>query len=266
MKKLLILTPLLFIGVNSFANENGNSPETGIQPTNTNTVGLTIPPYKSYKGSTDGAFYVGPTFNFSSTWLLNKNFSIDENKTPEIYNPSWGYSVGIVAGSYFSNNLGLGVDIVFGQHNQRLTGGGGNASAGANDSIYHSKISLTTIDIPLTLIIKPAETGYFEIGFQYSAITKAGFTREGPGTANVDSDVSAIFPKSNMALIAGFGMDTYATDNLVIAFGFRGSYGVSNLYGVSGMGNDMTIDYPDPQKTGSLAVGLHLGIKYMMEY
>jgi hypothetical protein len=215
-------------------------------------------------GSNSGAsISVGAMGIGKNTWLFNKNVLDDKNSSQEM-EASFGSSFGLNMSIYFTENVGIGLDVLYATHSQKFNG----ITDDITKTPYRSKFRLSSLDIPLYLRLSTNGGAFFELGSYFSVITNAQYTSDTEGI------YQAIIPSSydaktnttafNIAPLLGFGIDINLTDYLILTPGLRFSYGLSNLQGVDGRGNPIE-NYPAPEKTNSLSGGLQLGIVYRID-
>jgi len=205
-------------------------------------------------------FCIGPMGGGASTWLMNKNV----NNLPEGEQElelTFGSSVGISITSYFSQNVGIGLDILYSTHNQKYNG--------VVDTVskipYTSKTHIGMVDLPLYLRLSTNYGAFFEIGSVFSFVTSAKYSMETEfphlsGNKNLKSSVSGF----NIAPMLGLGVDIDLNDRLILSPGLRFSYGVTDIKGVDGKGASVS-DYSSYEKTHTMAGGLQLALVYRIE-
>jgi hypothetical protein len=241
MKKLFLSIVLIIAASNLFAQKKG--------------------------GSNSGAsISVGAMGMGKNTWLFNKNVLDDTNASQEM-EAAFGSSFGINMSVYFTENVGIGLDVLYATHNQKYNG----VTDGITKTPYRSKFHLTSVDIPLYLRLSTNGGAFFELGTYFSFITGATYSSDPqfiplqPGTiAQAGPDVKPYTSSFNIAPLVGFGIDINLTDYLILSPGLRFSYGVTDLKGVDGRGAPIE-NFPEPQKTNSLSGGLQIGIVYRID-
>lgn len=235
MKKIIILLLVVFTTLNLYAQKKG-----------------------------DGAsLSVGLMGMAKNTWLLNKNV-LDANNSEQEMEASFGSSFGINASIYFTQNVGIGLDVLYATHNQKYNG----VTDGATKTPFRSKFHVSSLDLPLYLRLSTNGGAYFEFGTYFSVITSSKYTSDvqSPYTVLVPSayDAKANTTAFNIAPLLGFGIDINLTDYFILTPGLRFSYGASDLQGVDGRGNPIE-NYATPEKTHTLSGGLILGVVYRID-
>ncbi len=207
---------------------------------------------------------------YKSTWLLNKNISDDGNE--QDYAAGWGSHYGLGVSMFFNKNLGVGVDFMLNNH----TG----AYAGEFDSVdYKSNVKIKSIDIPVMFKVKSEAGGFLEIGLQYSSFSSAKYTLDYHITlpssqiqdSTYESTVDTSYAKSNLSLVFGVGIQIKFTDRIGLKTGFRFEYGLSDLEGVDGFGNEFksmtygsAYPYEKYQKTNAVSASFMLGVYFIL--
>lgn len=202
-----------------------------------------------------GVFCIGIMGMGKNTWLFNKNVN-DQPLGEQELQLSFGTNLGATMSFYFNDNVGIGLDILYGTHNQKYNG--------VTDNIiktpYTSKFHLSSLDMPLYLRLSTNGGAYFEFGSVFSVITGATYSRETADLSeksNEKSNTSGF----NIAPMFGMGIDVNVNDRIIINPGLRLSYGLSDIKGVDGKGNNIA-NYSEYHKTHTLAAGLMVGVVY----
>ncbi len=212
---------------------------------------------------------VGLSGGVGTTWLMNKNaFDYGDNLDPVV---SIGGNYGVAATFYFTEKVGLGIELNNSIINQKYKGVIGNNS-------YDSKTKITYLDVPLLLKLKSGKSGfYFEIGPKLSYLASASedynsslntITFNGGG-------VKGDFNSTVISGVVGIGGRINVVDALTISLGLRLSGGITDATkeyslstlssgtGVSGsaanVGSDGTLDY---KRTTLATGGLQIGVLY----
>lgn len=206
-----------------------------------------------------------------STWLFNENISNEGEE--QDYDSGWGFNSGLTFTYYFNKVVGVETGLFIGRHAGsyigRIPNDGSfrlqdteNAEMGA--LVYNSRIALSTVDIPLLIKTKSRAGFYFEMGAQYSFITKAKYSAEHLKGELEESIVTAYYPNDNISLLAGFGLSRDLSDKFRAIMGFRFDYGMSDLRGVDAVGRALVnpIIYPEYHRTRSVGGGVLLGVAY----
>ncbi|MGE0637735.1 MAG: porin family protein [Bacteroidia bacterium] len=186
--------------------------------------------------SKEASFTIGVMGMGKNTWLLNKNIFDRPNSEQEV-EASLGTSFGINMSIYFTQNVGIGLDVLYATHNQKFNG----TTDILTKTPYNSKIHFSSIDIPLYLRLSTNGGAYFELGSYFSMITGADYSQESSlSIFNGSKDIKAFTSGFNAAPLLGLGIDINLTDNLILSPGLRFSYGLSDVAGVDGQGVELT--------------------------
>ena len=188
-------------------------------------------------------FRIGLKGTFNSTWLFNNNIS-DQGNIAD-YASTFGTSFGISSVLYFTENIGVAMDILYASNNQKLEGEIGPGLT------YESVANVKYIDIPLLLRISSEGGPYVEFGPQFSFLAGAteDFTTSpsSPTVEYTDKDFKDDFSGFGLAVVLGFGVDIQANDNWFINIGLRFGYGMT----------DATTEFTEAQVDADDAAGKH---------
>ncbi len=211
---------------------------------------------------------VGLRGGVGTTWLMDKNvFDYGDNLDPVV---SLGGNYGIAATVYFTEKVGLGIELNNAIVNQKYKGVIGSAD-------YDSKTKITYFDIPLLLKLKSGKSGfYFEIGPKLSYVLNA--TEEYNSSLQTlsysGSGVRSDFNSTVISGVVGIGGRINVVDALTISLGLRLSGGITDAtkeYDITTIGNsgvsttaanvgsDGLLDY---KRTTLATGGLQIGILY----
>lgn len=212
---------------------------------------------------------VGLSGGYATTWMLNKNvFDCGPEVDPVI---SGGGNFGLAATFYFTEKVGLGIELNNSVINQKYKGVIGGVS-------YDTKTKMTFLDIPLLLKLKSGKSGfYFEIGPKLS-YTLAATETSGSGVSTLylgGGNVKSDFNSALIAGVLGIGGRINIVDALTLSLGLRLSGTISDATqefdGSGGLGNsgfssyqantadDKTINYA---RTTIAAAGIQVGLLY----
>lgn len=205
-----------------------------------------------------------------STWLINT--AVLGASVEQEAKPSFGWGGGITACMFFQQQIetyvGVGIDLNFGNFVQRYSG---RVSGSSALETYHSKINLLFLDVPVYARLVLRYGTYIEAGMQFSMLANATYSSTaGQGTT---TNVTAKYSPFYYAPLLGIGADFELSDNMYIIAGIRLVYGLSDLKGVDGQGNEISAaaqlpNYPDysGSKTHAAFVSLNLGVYYRFDY
>jgi hypothetical protein len=212
------------------------------------------------------SLHVGVIGGFKSSWLFNGNVLEDNNE--QDLNPGFGKDIGLNLAYFFrDDHFGFEVNVLSSTFTQKYSG-----TVGQLD--YKSQNQLNSIDVPLLLKAMGDTKAYFEIGVMYSAISAATYETTSVLNPNPEAEgnVSNTFKSSNISIVTGFGGDfILKRDQLFLNFGARLGYGITDLGGTDGFGNNLNNNslydettgiYKEYRPTHTLFGGLMIGLKY----
>jgi len=134
--------------------------------------------------------------------------------------------------TYYSNtNFSLAVELMFGGYGQKYKG---NYTDTASGYSINSKISVSSLDIPVMIHIRSQAGLYGEFGVSFGMINgvKQDLSRD-PDDVNFpemsNASVDTLFSGSNLSGIFGFGIDSELSEKLNLCIGFRLTYGITDL-------------------------------------
>ena len=205
-------------------------------------------------------YQVGLLVNPNATSILNANVASDGEQ--QDYTLSTATIFGAYGGVYFAKNLGVELNLLYGKHSQEFEGVFGGQE-------YTSAIDLNTFNIPV--LAKIGDKVYFEIGPQFSFITKAEYACTSVFSI-ANGDRTEDFQTFNTSLTFGFGGNVNITDQIFLTGGFRASFGFSDIEGLDARGQKLKDDdlytgfgyyaEDDYAKSRTLAAGLKFGVVY----
>jgi hypothetical protein len=213
---------------------------------------------------------IGLSGGIGTTWLMNKNvFDYGDKLDPVV---SVGGNYGIAATFYFTEKVGLGIELNNSIMNQKYKGVVGTTS-------FDSKTKLTYLDFPLLLKLKSGKSGfYFEIGPKLSYLASASEdynTSISVITLNSGGGVKSDFNATVISGVVGVGGRINIVDALTLSFGLRlaggitdatKEYSLSNLSAntsVSGSAANVAADGSlDYKRTTLASGGLQIGVLY----
>ncbi len=176
---------------------------------------------------------VGLIGQFRSTWLVNQN--VNDVAGEMDYVTSWGNGGGIRVQYFGAGSFGAGFEVAYATLTQKYDG---NVAGLA----YNSTNQLTHIDIPVYGRVGSSEGGYFELGCQFSFMQKASYENDNAAINLLSSpDPEQSFEDMYIAPFMGFGGAINLWQNqLMITMGLRLAYGVTDVVGLDGLGQDLT--------------------------
>jgi hypothetical protein len=190
-----------------------------------------------------------------STWLFNKNISDDGDE--QDYAAGWGYSFGFTAANYFNGTVGMELDFLYTSHAGNYTG---VIDSGKS---YDSNVRLTMYDFPLLFKARGESGGFFEIGPEFTIVSKAIYNSTGRIFVQ-DSSMTDYYSSNNISVVMGFGIDVDVNPRWAIRTGLRFEWGLKDLKGIDGMGNALNNPflYKEQNPTNLAAGALYLGVTY----
>ena len=124
---------------------------------------------------------------------------------------------------------------------------------------YESETNLTYIDVPLLFRLTSSKGPYFEIGPQFSFLSKAESTyKDSPSDPDfTTSDIKDNVNSVNISAQIGFGYDIKASEKLTVGLGLRFGYGLTD----AGKEPDNSVGY---EKTNTAVGGFRVGLSYAL--
>jgi len=187
---------------------------------------------------------VGIEGAYNSTWLFNKNVS-DAGEDLD-YASTFGYQVGATWIYDFKEGIGISTGFLLGTVNQKYT------NLKNSPDKFESELNLTYIDVPLLFRLTSSKGPYFEIGPQFSFLSKAEFTGL-TSTKDEKDNTNSV----NISAQIGFGYDVKASEKLTVGLGLRLGYGLTD----AGKEPDNSVGY---EKTNTAVGGFRVGLSYAL--
>jgi len=225
-------------------------------------------------------FYLGGQIAYNNTWLLNKQVFAEG---PEMdVEASFGNYYGVIAGYYFSDIVGLELNMNINKISQKYRGDF-NIPFVDERAYYNSSLVLNTMDFPL--LLKLGKSVYFEFGGIFSLVNQATYNKKFDGNyviavykdipfytdfANRENvDVKETFKDFGFGAVIGFGTNiNLIEDALKFNFGLRCNFIISDLEGINALGytKDVRPWVSEKEskvfKTNPLYLGLKAGLIY----
>ncbi len=225
-------------------------------------------------------FYLGGQIAYNNTWLLNKQVFAEG---PEMdVEASFGHYYGFIAGYYFSDIVGLELNMNINKISQKYRGDF-NIPFVDERAYYNSSLVLNTMDFPL--LLKLGKSVYFEFGGIFSLVNQATYNKKFDGNyviavykdipfytdfANRENvDVKETFKDFGFGAVIGFGTNiNLIEDALKFNFGLRCNFIISDLEGINALGytKDVRPWVSEKEskvfKTNPLYLGLKAGLIY----
>jgi hypothetical protein len=197
---------------------------------------------------------VGIEGAYNSTWLFNKNVS-DAGEDLD-YASTFGYQVGATVMYDFKEGVGISTGVLIGTVNQKYT-----YFKNSPALKFEAQDMLTYIDVPLLFRLTSAKGPYFEIGPQFSFISKDEFTyNTSPNAPDypdyITPDIKDNVNSVNISAQIGFGYDIKASEKLTVGLGLRLGYGLTD----AGKDNNK----PGYEKTNTAVGGFRVGLSYAL--
>ena len=194
---------------------------------------------------------------FNSTWLFNKTVSDAGDELD--YKSTFGGQFGAIVLYNFKEGVGISSGVLFGSVNQKYTNRiplGGNKFGDA----FETENKIKYIDIPVLFRITSTGGPYFEIGPQFSLLSKAEYTdKKGPNLPSTTADVKDNTNSLNISGQIGFGFDIKASEKVLINAGLRFGYGLTDARKKP---SNSSSKY---EATHTAVGGFHLGITYAIK-
>jgi len=193
--------------------------------------------------------HIGGMFMPQATWLLNEDLDGGEF--------TFGTAYGATANFHFSDNFGVGADIIVSNEGQRFV----------NDGV-ESTIEVSYLKIPLLIHFNsdPNTSIPFlgEVGIQFSSVTKAKFSVDGEEFDLTDEngktiDPEDVFDSSNLGAVLAFGPGFFIGDHLMLTTMIRWDLHFNDAFSDLGRTLYGTDDF---KETYPMTVGLRFGLKY----
>ncbi len=225
--------------------------------------------------------------SISSAWLLNGN--VMSGKDHQGYRLSISDNYGMHGTINFAHGYGLELDILKGKMSQSYGGVFDNDGAFPGSGVsyypgeyYSANTDIEYIKIPVLFRYEHELSGaYGEGGLAYQIISSGTFsaTYSGGLTPSGTIDITKQLPSGDFIAILGFGWDKHFTreSNFYLNLGFRFEYGLFDLMGVDGHGQNLTgsksvVLYPPWTKpyynayhsTHSLEASFNIGVFYRL--
>ncbi len=226
---------------------------------------------------------VGLSGGLSSAWLLNGN--VMSGKGNQGYRLSISYNYGLHTTINFAHGYGLEIEIQKAIMNQDY--GGTFSGSGAFPGIpvtyyagqsFSANTQISVLKFPVLFRYEPEIKGnYVEAGIAYEIINGADYsaTYKNPDQA-IGLNIASQLPKGDFLAIVGLGWDKKLNHdaNLFFHFGFRLEYGLMDLMGVDGHGQNLngarsvilyeqpTPYYTTQHSTHSLELSFNVGMFY----
>lgn len=225
-------------------------------------------------------FYLGGQIAYNNTWLLNKQVFAEG---PEMdVEASFGNYYGFIAGYYFSDIVGLELNMNINKISQKYRGDF-NIPFVDERAYYNSSTVLNTIDFPI--LLKLGKVAYFEFGGIFSLVNQATYNKKFDGNyviavykdipfytdfANRENvNVKETFKDFGFGAVIGFGTNiNLIEDALKFNFGLRCNFIISDLEGINALGytKDVRPWVSEKEtktfKTNPLYLGLKAGLIY----
>ena len=225
-------------------------------------------------------FYLGGQIAYNNTWLLNKQVFAEG---PEMdVEASFGNYYGVIAGYYFSDIVGLELNMNINKISQKYRGDF-NIPFVDERAYYNSSLVLNTMDFPL--LLKLGKSVYFEFGGIFSLVNQATYNKKFDGNyviavykdipfytdfANRENvNVKETFKDFGFGAVIGFGTNiNLIEDALKFNFGLRCNFIISDLEGINALGytKDVRPWVSEKEskvfKTNPLYLGLKAGLIY----
>jgi len=195
----------------------------------------------------------------ASSWLFNSNVSAAGNG--QNYAAAFSYNYGVDFAFDISSRCAIEADVLLGTLSQGYSGKFQDNELYFSEPIasppyyqatnesYTAKSQLNIVGIPVLFRFGSGNGAYFEIGPEYDIVNDANytanFTGQGPlSPPSVSYNTKQSYAPSNIQGVIGFGDDfQIGTSGVNIITNLRFSYGLTDVKGTDGLGQDMNTSY-----------------------
>ena len=184
-------------------------------------------------------FDIGLKGGYGADFLINKNFYNDRYFSPKL---SFGYILGGKIGINFTEMHAVTIDVTTSSFDQSFNYS--HLNTDSSRTMCTRSFGFNSLNF-LLMYRKTANVSYFEIGPQYSMITKTRGSDNFTQTKNVD--ISENLVESYYSAVIGFGTFLAGTDNFRVVLGFRFSYVLNDIISSTGQ----QINFPSITKYDS---------------
>jgi hypothetical protein len=200
---------------------------------------------------------VGARGAYGVGFLVNKNFYNDRNFAPKL---SYGYMYGGKIGINFNEEHAVTIDVTSSAFDQSFT-----YSLDSNKTNYVRSIGFNATNF-LLMYRRTVNSSYFEIGPQFSMISKTRGSDNLTQTKNID--ISENLVKSYVSATIGFGGYIMGTENFGVTLGCRISYSLNDIISVTGQQSDFPSirKYEVYKSSNPLTAMMMLGFDYDVGY
>jgi len=237
-----------------------------------------------YVANSQVTFDLGLKGDIGPAYFLNPNLS--KSGTEQSYRLTLSDNYGIHAALNFDGGSCLEMDILPGALRQGYSGSfssngvlpGSGMTYDAGET-YTSKMQINIIDIPFLYRYETPKGTYFEGGMVYEMISSVTYMASYAGPAfSVSENVSNQYPVGDFLLTGGLGKNIRIVKghNFFFSWGARFAYGLLDLQGVDGHGQDLfgpsafplyhpnsgSPYYADYHETRSFVITLNAGVFY----
>jgi hypothetical protein len=175
--------------------------------------------------------------------------------------PSFGGGGGIMLGIHLSEVVAIEPECVYQIINQKY-------ASKVDSNAWTSKKSLGYLEFPILLRFDFESFKYLELGVKFSTLKSAtdSYDYGSLGSGTVPNDINN-YSKPNTSLIFGWGTGLWGNGGLMINFGIRATYGLSDI--ISDLGGKGLNYHPSDgsaqttyQKTNTATIGFHFNIDF----
>ena len=172
-------------------------------------------------------FRMGAKGAFNSTWLFNSNIS-DKGDIID-YRATFGANFGLQFLLYFTENVGVSMDLLYASNEQRIEGFSENPVL-----VWYAEEQLKYLDVPILFHLSSEGGPYVEIGPQVGFLIGAKEllrwnNQQHPIPVETTSDYKDDFSTISLAAVLGFGYDIEVSDNWFVNVGLRFGFGLSDV-------------------------------------
>jgi hypothetical protein len=201
----------------------------------------------------------------ASSWLFNSNVSAAGNS--QNYAAAFSYNYGVDFSFDISSRCAIEADVLLGTLTQGYSGTfqdnglyysepQSSSPLGysyINKESYTAKSQLNIVGIPVLFRFGSGNGAYFEIGPEYDIVNDANYSANFTGQStfsppSISYDTKQSYSPSNIQGVIGFGDDFQIGNSGVnIITNLRFSYGLTDIKGTDGLGQDMNPTYNGSQ-------------------
>ena len=183
---------------------------------------------------------IGLRGSINNTWLMNSNVMNDKGIKMK---PSFGGGGGIMLGIHLSELIAIEPECVFTLINQKY-------ASKIDSSAWTSKTSLAYLEFPILLRFDFETFKYLELGVKFASLKTAKDDFSSSTFNYSATDDIKNYEKGNTSLIFGWGTGLWGNGGLMVNFGIRATYGLSDIVSLAGGKDDPYWSYGETAAKG----------------